>query len=110
MDPTKIHLDHSSRNPVLANEPTFQEIMGEQLAHAPWLLLSIAIHFIILFLLSLIPPSPPKKEEAVVSMSVPEKTPEILDEEQPPEEVKEEKQDEEPTLQDADVEPTETTS
>ncbi len=103
MDPTKIHLEHQHRNPLLDNEPTFQEVMAEQLAHAPWLLLSIVIHLVVIGLLWLIPGGTGGEAEKVVSMQVPQKEEEIVEEIKPEEKPVEENPEEEPTLQDAEV-------
>ncbi len=103
MDPTKIHLEHQHRNPLLDNEPTFQEIMAEQLAHAPWLLLSIVIHLVAIGLLWLIPAEMGNADEGNLTMQLKQKEDEIVEEPEPEEKPVEEKPEEEPTLQDAEV-------
>jgi hypothetical protein len=84
--------------------------LGEQLSHTPWLLLSIAVHAIVFFLLSLIPPVPPKKEQPVVTTALPAEEPEIIDQQEADEEPTAEVHDHEPVLRDAEVEPAETRS
>ncbi|MEZ5964801.1 MAG: prenyltransferase/squalene oxidase repeat-containing protein [Planctomycetota bacterium] len=103
MDPTKLQLEHHHRNPLLDNEPTFQEIMADQLAHAPWLALSIAIHAVVVLLLWLIPAETRLAEEVKTTMAIKPPEQEIVEEEKPEEKPEEEVPEEEPTLQDAEV-------
>ncbi len=49
LDPTKIQID-SHQPPIWEREESFQEIMADQLRHAPWLMLSALIHGIALFM------------------------------------------------------------
>ena len=50
IDPTKIHIE--SHHPAIwEEEQSFQELMAEQLRHAPWLVLSIVIHAVAVFIL-----------------------------------------------------------
>src|SRR5690606_3918701 len=83
MDPKRIHLEQQHRNPLLDNEQSFQEIMAEQLSHAPWLLLSVVIHLIVIGLLWLIPAEPPKQEELVATMQIQQQEEQIVEEEEP---------------------------
>lgn len=103
MDPKRIHLEQQHRNPLLDNEQSFQEIMAEQLSHAPWLLLSVVIHLIVIGLLWLIPAEPPKQEELVATMQIQQQEEQIVEEEEPEEKPEEEQPEEEPVLQDAEV-------
>jgi hypothetical protein len=103
MDPTKFHLEHQHRNPLLDNEPTFQEIMAEQLSHAPWLLLSIVIHLVAVGLLWLIPAEPVRQDELAATMQLKQQEQEIVEEEEPEEKPEEEEPEEEPVMQDAEI-------
>ncbi|MBM4060376.1 MAG: terpene cyclase/mutase family protein [Planctomycetes bacterium] len=47
VDPTKIKIESHHEQ---WRESSFQDMMAEQLAHAPWLILSIAIHAVVLLL------------------------------------------------------------
>lgn len=107
MDPTKIHLEHAHRNPLLDNEETFQEIMAGQLSRAPWLLLSIVIHVAVIGLLWLIPAEGGAGDQTAATMQIKQKEDDIEEEPPPEEKPVEEKPVEEPTLQDAEVVPTE---
>ena len=52
LDPTRINVvSHTA--PAWEQDETFQDLMAEQLRHAPWLLLSIAIHGIVVMTLLL---------------------------------------------------------
>ncbi len=69
LDPTKIKVE-SHALPVWETEETFQDMMAEQLRHAPWLVLSAVIHVVIgLLLFVLIPPEEKKKIENKVEMT-----------------------------------------
>ena len=46
VDPTKFHVE-THTPPIWEQEESFQEIMADQLRHAPWLMLSIVIHLLV---------------------------------------------------------------
>lgn len=106
IDPTKIHIE-SHGNPVWQQEQSFQDVMAEQLRHAPWIGLSLVIHGIAILILFAIPYEAPVQEEKVIKMEAPQKVEEIEEPEPPPEPPKEEKPKDEPVLQDAEVQETE---
>jgi hypothetical protein len=64
---------------------SFQEVMAEQLGHAPWLLLSLAIHAVAVLLLWLVPAAPLRPEMVTTSVLLPQAREEIEDEPPPPE-------------------------
>jgi hypothetical protein len=106
LDPTKIHVE-AHGNPLLDHEASFQEIMAEQLRHAPWLFVSLVIHGIVFAIFYMMPGEATKPPDVVAQMT-PQKEEEIKEEEKPPEEKpKEEKPTEDPQLQDAEVTETE---
>ena len=80
-------------------EQTFQESMADWLRHAPYLLLSVVFHVIVLSIFFLMPPMVTTLESKALTMAVPEEE-EIIEEVKEPEEepVKEEPL-EEPVLQ-----------
>jgi hypothetical protein len=59
LDPTKIKVD-SHAAPIWEQEVTFQDMMAEQLRHAPWLVLSAALHAVGLVLLWILVPAAEK--------------------------------------------------
>ncbi|MCA8953286.1 MAG: terpene cyclase/mutase family protein, partial [Planctomycetes bacterium] len=61
VDPTKIHVQ-SNAVPIWEQEVTFQDMMAEQLSHAPWLVLSAALHAILFLILWAVIPAEEKKE------------------------------------------------
>ena len=80
VDPTKIHVQ-SNAVPIWESEVTFQDMMAEQLRHAPWLVLSAALHAVaILILWVLIPADDKKQTNRAVEMIQKEKD----DVEEPP--------------------------
>ncbi len=101
IDPSKYHVE-SHTPPIWDNEPSFQEMMADQLRHAPWLLLSVLIHGVVIFVLLLIPAAPPTNIDESVKMEQP-KPPEEIEEEEEPEEEPEEEEPEEPVLQDQEI-------
>ncbi|MEM7201226.1 MAG: prenyltransferase/squalene oxidase repeat-containing protein [Planctomycetota bacterium] len=105
IDPSKYHVE-SHTVPIWQEEQSFQEIMAEQLRHAPWLLLSIVIHGIAVVLLLLIQTEAPVNTDNVLKMQQEKPPEEIEEEEPPPEEVEEEEPEEEPVLQDVEIEET----
>lgn len=108
VDPTKLHVESHSQ-PIWEQEQSFQEIMAEQLKHAPWLLLSIVIHGIVILIFLMMPTEYIQPEEQVISMK-PEKEEEKIEEiEEPEEEPEEEEPEEEPELVDTEVVETEVT-
>jgi len=103
VDPTKIHVESKSL-PIWEQEENFQDLMAEQLRHAPWLVLSAAIHAVVLALLYVLIPSETKKESEVkVEVKMPEQ--QQVEEPPPPPPPPPEKEEvkEEPILQDAEV-------
>ena len=61
LDPTRIQVQ-SNANPSWEQEETFQDLMAERLRQAPWLILSFALHAVLLLLIwALFPPEEPKK-------------------------------------------------
>jgi hypothetical protein len=85
-------------------EQTFQDVMAEQLQHAPWFGLSVLIHLVVFGIFLLIPGSPRKaNDDFNLTMAPPqqeEKIEEIEEEEEKPEE---EEPEEEPILKDAEI-------
>jgi hypothetical protein len=82
LDPTKIKVQ-SNAVPIWETEVTFQDMMAEQLRHAPWLALSAALHAIVLALIYVLwPAEPPKPPEKVVEMDI--KQEEKVEEPPPP--------------------------
>ena len=70
LDPTKIHVQ-SNAAPAWEQEESFQDMMAERLRQAPWLILSAALHGVLLLLLwVLIPPEEKKKPEVRVDMDL----------------------------------------
>ncbi|HEX5053060.1 MAG TPA: prenyltransferase/squalene oxidase repeat-containing protein [Planctomycetota bacterium] len=55
LDPTKIKIE-SHQTPIWETEVTFQDMMAEQIRHAPWLILSAVIHAVALLLLWVLMP------------------------------------------------------
>ncbi len=70
VDPTAIRL-HATRNPLLDDAATFQEMLGERLRQTPWLMLSIAAHVIAVLLVWLIPAERMSTVEQMVSLAPP---------------------------------------
>ncbi len=65
IDPTKLHVD-SKVLPVWEQEqPSFQDLMAEQIRHAPWLVLSAVVHAVVLLLAYVLVPAETKKTEEV---------------------------------------------
>ncbi len=72
LDPTKIKVQ-SHALPVWETEVSFQDMMAERLRAAPWMILSAAIHAVVLLLLwVLIPPEEKNKIKNKVDMTVQE--------------------------------------
>jgi hypothetical protein len=101
IDPTKFHVE-TTTPPIWEQEQSFNDIMAEQLRHAPWLGLSILLHGIGVLLLLLMPSERKITEERIVNMQAPEVVEEIQEEEEPEPEPEPEPV-EEPTLQDVEV-------
>ena len=60
LDPSQIHVQ-SNAAPSWEQEETFQDLMAERLRQAPWLVLSAALHAVLLLLIwALFPPEEPK--------------------------------------------------
>jgi hypothetical protein len=102
IDPNKFHVE-SRHPPIWQEQPTFQELMAEQLRHAPWLLLSILIHGIAVLIIMMIPSSTKLVEDQSVKMQQEKPPEEIVEEEEPEEEPEEETPEEEPVLQDTEI-------
>ncbi len=104
LDPTKIHVD-SKVVPIWEQEPaSFQDIMAEQIRHAPWLMLSIAIHTVLLTLLYLLMPAEQRaKEENRVEMQLQEQKQIEEPPPPPPPEPEKEITKDEPILQDDQI-------
>ncbi len=98
----KFHVE-STQPPIWEQEESFQEIMAEQLRHAPWLMLSIVIHLLVALIFYLMPPTKLVKEDRVVQMAPPEQIEEIEEIEEPEEEPEPEETQEEPVLMDTEV-------
>ena len=96
LDPTKIRIE-SHQPPIWEREESFQDIMNEQLKHAPWLGLSILIHVIALLLMIMLIPPTDVKDPKLVIQAQPEEEEEDIEEEEeePPEEEPEEIEEEE---------------
>ena len=102
IDPTKFEIE-TSMPPMWEREETFQEIMADQLRHAPWLMLSIVLHALIVLLILLIPvkkidPPPPP-----LAVKPPEVVEEIEEEEEQEEEVEEEVVEEEVVVEETEI-------
>ncbi len=84
LDPTKITIE-SHQPAIWEREESFQDIMNEQLKHAPWLGLSILIHVIaLLLLIVLIPPTGGKDPSLIIQTLPVEEEEEIEEEEEEP--------------------------
>src|SRR5262245_45995668 len=109
LDPTKIHVD-SKVVPIWEQESaSFQDIMAEQIRHAPWLMLSVVIHGVVLTLLWVMMPAEDRsKLKNVVEVQLPDAKEIVEPPPPPPPEPKKEETKDEPILQDSEVtEPTE---
>jgi hypothetical protein len=102
IDPTKFHVE-THTPPIWEREETFQEIMAEQLRHAPWLMLSIGLHLVVGLLLWLMPHDSKVLDDRSLLMAPPDKVDEIVEEPPPPEEPEPEETEVEPVLQDTEV-------
>jgi hypothetical protein len=108
IDPTKIHVE-SKALAIWESETSFQDIMAEQLRHAPWLMLSIVIHAVVGLLLYVLMPAEKKddgRNRAQVQLNEQTKVEEPPP--PPPPETKLEEKKEEVILQDSEVKETET--
>ena len=91
-----------------AQDPSFDELMAQQLRRAPWLGLSIVLHGLILLVIMLIPMDDDDgREEVVVAMLPPEKVEQIEDVEPEPEKVEDQPVDDVVVPEPDIVEPTE---
>ncbi len=102
LDPTKFHVE-THGNPLLDNEPTFQELMGDQIKHAPWLLLSIVLHLIVIGIFWMLPGTPLEEEDRSLVMKPPEEEKPLEEPPPPPPEPEKEEVKEEVVLQDMEV-------
>lgn len=112
IDPTKLHVD-SKVLPIWEQEPpSFQDLMAEQIRHAPWLVLSAVVHAVVLLLAYVLVPAETKKEEEIkVEMQLQEQKQIEEPPPPPPPEPEKEITKDEPVLQDSEVtETTETTN
>ena len=107
IDPTKFHVS-TTTPPIWEKEESFQEIMAEQLRHAPWLMLSIVLHGIaaVIFLMM---PNPQKEEAKQIVQIAPQQDVKEIVEEKPPEPEPEPEKVEEPVIQENEVTETEVT-
>ncbi|MBL9078536.1 MAG: hypothetical protein JNL08_13585, partial [Planctomycetes bacterium] len=80
LDPTKIHVE-SNAQPVWETEVSFQDMMAEQLRHAPWLVLSAGLHVVVGLLLYVLMPA---KEERKVEKKVEMAQEQVQQVEEPP--------------------------
>lgn len=72
LDPTKIQVQ-SNAAPAWEQEESFQDMMAERLRQAPWLILSAALHAVLLLLVwALFPPEAPKKPKLKAEMKIKE--------------------------------------
>src|SRR5690606_8618924 len=72
LDPTKIVVQ-SNAAPSWEQEESFQDMMAERLRQAPWLILSAALHAILLVLVwALFPPEAPPKAKLKAEMKITE--------------------------------------
>ncbi len=102
LDPTKIQIE-SHHAPIWEREESFQDVMAEQLRHAPWLLVSILAHVAAAFLLYFVigEQSLPKEEKIVTMEKVEEE--EIIEEEEEEVEEPEEVEVVEETFEETEV-------
>ncbi|MCR9244596.1 MAG: terpene cyclase/mutase family protein [bacterium] len=82
VDPTKIQVQ-SNAVPVWETEVTFQDMMAEQLRHAPWLVLSAALHAVLFLILWAVIPVEEKKKEVKKAEMI-QKVEEDVEEPPPP--------------------------
>ena len=101
IDPTKFQVETHTA-PIWEQEQTFQEIMAEQLRHAPWLMLSMVIHGIAIAIFLLMPPTITLLDDKALIMAPPDEE-EIIEEEEEPEEEPEEEEPEEPVLTEVEL-------
>ena len=102
IDPTKLKVE-SHAVPIWETEVTFQEIMAEQLRHAPWLMLSVVIHAVgIMLLYALIPPDTKKDSNVEVQVNL-KKDDKVEEPPPPPPPPPKEEKVKEPIIQDNQV-------
>jgi hypothetical protein len=82
VDPTKIHIQ-SHAVPIWEQEVTFQDMMAEQLRHAPWLILSAALHAVAILILWVMVPADGRKNDGGV-VEVQQKDEDNVEEPPPP--------------------------
>ncbi|MAE76499.1 MAG: hypothetical protein CMJ85_06500 [Planctomycetes bacterium] len=103
LDPTKIHIESHLERP-WEHQDSFQDVMAEQLRHAPWLAISIVVHAIVFLILFQIPVHSRKAQNAkVLTAAQPEPETDIEEEEEEEEEEPEPEPEPEPVLQDSEV-------
>ena len=102
-DPTRIHIE-SEQDRFWEHQPTFQDVMADQLRHAPWFGISILIHLVALLILSLFAGTGKKDlDNTAIEMQAPEKIDELEEEPEEEPEEPEEEPEPEPILQDAEI-------
>ena len=103
LDPTRIRIESHLERP-WDHEESFQDIMAEQLRHAPWLAVSIVVHLIAGLILWQIPATQRHPQKAKVLQAAQQEPEEIVDdEEDEKDEVVQEEVEPEPVLQDSEV-------
>jgi len=103
LDPTKIHVQ-SNAVPIWESEVTFQDMMAEQMRHAPWLALSIVLHIVVLGLMWVLYPAEVKKKaEQTTQMVIKDEKPIEEPPPPPPPETKKEETTEDVVITDPTV-------
>ncbi|MBK8978870.1 MAG: terpene cyclase/mutase family protein [Planctomycetes bacterium] len=102
----KYHIETSELHPWDRDE-SFQDIMAQQLKHAPWLGLSIVLHLLVFVILYFMPQSQVVRDEAPLVLTPPEEVEDIEEIEEVEEEPEPEETQDEPILQDTEVTETE---
>ena len=103
LDPTQFHIESQTHH-YWEEEQSFQEIMADQVRHAPWIGLSIIFHGVLIFLIYiLIPDTVIEEPEKPLVMKPAEEVEEIVEEEPPEEEPEPEEVVEEPVIQETEV-------
>ena len=99
-----IHIDSSMPKP-WEHEETFNDALYEWMSKAPWLLISLALHFVIGLIIANIPWNAFKREDPpVIEAQLEQPVEEIEEEEEEPEEeIEEEVTEEEPIIEEFEV-------
>ena len=108
VDPTRFHV-HADRGPLHTHDASFQELMAEQLRHAPWVAISLVLHAVVLLALYLMPTPKPVEQGPVLAMQ-PQIEPIQLPDEVPPEPLPKPEVVDQPVIMEPDIveTPTET--